>query len=237
MNNAPREDSQTANILRLAQQGLAQKQISEELRADYHYVGTVLWKLRQRGLLAAPPKGWSDDMLETLRVLIVDEKQTGSQAAAALAAKFGRPFTRNMVVGMAARNGWRSGLNAHEARFGLKPRPIVKSPTRIKATPVASCSAPAPVPAPRLAVKPATPLCVVAPIDDWSPRRITLLELGAGLCRFPIGDPRSDSFAFCGAPTAPEKTYCPHCAGIAYDSPADRAAVRKAWREARGLPA
>lgn len=36
----------------------------------------------------------------------------------------------------------------------------------------------------------------------------TLLELEAGDCRWPVGDPRQDGFHFCGAPQMVGRPYC-----------------------------
>jgi GcrA cell cycle regulator len=44
-------------------------------------------------------------------------------------------------------------------------------------------------------------------------RRRSLLELSEETCRWPVGDPRSSRFFFCGAPAAHNKPYCAeHCA-------------------------
>jgi GcrA cell cycle regulator len=40
------------------------------------------------------------------------------------------------------------------------------------------------------------------------------------MCRWPIGDPRSDEFRYCGAPAA--KSWCAHHHAIAYQSDDDR---------------
>ena len=41
----------------------------------------------------------------------------------------------------------------------------------------------------------------------------TTRALGAGMCRWPEGDPRTDAFWFCGRPAVAGKPYCgEHCA-------------------------
>jgi hypothetical protein len=50
---------------------------------------------------------------------------------------------------------------------------------------------------------------------------ITLADLDPGMCRWPIGDPRSEEFRYCGAPAA--KSWCAHHHAIAYQSADDRA--------------
>jgi GcrA cell cycle regulator len=45
------------------------------------------------------------------------------------------------------------------------------------------------------------------------PQRRSLLELDRHACRWPIGDPRSPDFLFCGAKPRRGKPYCAaHCA-------------------------
>ncbi len=57
--------------------------------------------------------------------------------------------------------------------------------------------------------------------------RITLIDLRSGLCRWPLGDPLTADFCFCGADTdSPAKTYCPSHARLARGNgtPAERRA-------------
>ena len=37
---------------------------------------------------------------------------------------------------------------------------------------------------------------------------IKLDALGAGMCRWPEGEPRTDAFRFCGRPAVADKPYC-----------------------------
>ncbi|MBM3654915.1 MAG: hypothetical protein FJX06_19280 [Alphaproteobacteria bacterium] len=175
-----------------------------------------------------PP--WSADEIAALRDALVQQRMSAGQAAAHLTAMFRRNFTRNMVIGKAKRLGiemrggapaWRASMDARMAKRLASASPAPKPrPSRAKGV------APAPSGA-----------AVVAFNADWRPRRLSLLELKVGDCRYPLGDPRDDDFAFCGAPAPIDKPYCPHCARLAYDSQADRAEARKKYREARGMPA
>ncbi len=47
-------------------------------------------------------------------------------------------------------------------------------------------------------------------------RHPTLLELGFGQCRFPLGGFAEPVRFFCGKPAALPKPYCPECAQRAY---------------------
>lgn len=81
-----------------------------------------------------------------------------------------------------------------------------------------------------------TPISQVIIVDDPFGRQgpLTLEQLQPGDCRWPIGDPQTPEFRFCGGKQRPDKPYCgPHCR-IAYESPeARRDAVRKAGEDRR----
>ncbi len=48
-------------------------------------------------------------------------------------------------------------------------------------------------------------------------RRMSILELRAGTCRWPIGHPGSESFCYCGADTGHlAATYCPTHKALAF---------------------
>ncbi len=54
------------------------------------------------------------------------------------------------------------------------------------------------------------------PREYVPPRKLPLTNLGNRECRWPIGDPRHDDFAFCGNETVTGRSYCEqHCA-VAY---------------------
>jgi GcrA cell cycle regulator len=48
------------------------------------------------------------------------------------------------------------------------------------------------------------------------PGSATVLTLGAHMCKWPIGDPSTDSFTFCGRRAETEGPYCVNHARIAY---------------------
>jgi GcrA cell cycle regulator len=47
-------------------------------------------------------------------------------------------------------------------------------------------------------------------------RRLTLMELTERTCKWPVGDPATDDFWFCGLPTLPGKPYCEAHVGVAF---------------------
>ncbi|MEL6464799.1 MAG: GcrA family cell cycle regulator [Pseudomonadota bacterium] len=46
--------------------------------------------------------------------------------------------------------------------------------------------------------------------------QLDLMELTERTCKWPIGDPATDVFSFCGLPVEPGKPYCKSCAEVAY---------------------
>lgn len=53
-------------------------------------------------------------------------------------------------------------------------------------------------------------------------RRLTLMELTERTCKWPIGDPATDDFWFCGLPTQPGKPYCEAHVGVAFQPMSSR---------------
>ncbi len=50
-------------------------------------------------------------------------------------------------------------------------------------------------------------------------RRVALVDLRPGMCRWPLGDPPDDDFGFCGAPAQAGSSYCEECRKRAYLAP------------------
>ena len=61
-------------------------------------------------------------------------------------------------------------------------------------------------------------------IDNVIPigQRRTLLELNEQTCRWPVGDPGSSDFFFCGGNTVTDLPYCAYHSRVAYQPAADR---------------
>jgi GcrA cell cycle regulator len=53
-------------------------------------------------------------------------------------------------------------------------------------------------------------------------RRLTLMELTERTCKWPIGDPATDDFWFCGLPTQQGKPYCEAHVGLAFQPMSSR---------------
>jgi GcrA cell cycle regulator len=113
--------------------------------------------------------------------------------------------TRNAVIGKVHRLGL-SGRAApsQPARPAFKaPRPArplaTQAPRRMDAQPQAAAVAPQPP---------------VVYLEE--PGSATVLTLGAHMCKWPIGDPSTDGFSFCGRRTGQDGPYCIEHARLAY---------------------
>ena len=145
--------------------------------------------------------GWTDERVELLKKLWQD-----GLSASQIAKQLGG-VTRNAVIGKVHR----LGLSGRAAPS--KPaRPVFKAPR-----PARQAAAPA---APRRIAPP--PLATAAPAPqppvryvEEAPGAATVLTLGAHMCKWPIGDPSSDDFTFCGR-RASEGPYCVEHARVAY---------------------
>ena len=57
--------------------------------------------------------------------------------------------------------------------------------------------------------------------------RVTLMELRESMCRWPLGDPTTPEFRFCGGRSIAGQPYCPHHSRIAYQPAAERKRDRR----------
>jgi GcrA cell cycle regulator len=147
--------------------------------------------------------GWTDERVETLKKLWLD-----GLSASQIAKQLGG-VTRNAVIGKVHRLGL-SGRAApsHPSRPAFKqprpPRPIsMPAPRQRAAEP-----------------RPAAPVPAVRQVPFVElPGTATVLTLGAHMCKWPIGDPSTDDFTFCGRRATEERPYCIDHARVAYAPP------------------
>ena len=170
---------------------------------------------------------WTEDRVGALKKLWLE-----GQSASQIAKQLGGGVTRNAVIG-----------KVH--RLGLSGRAAPSQPARTAATfrtarprPAAATPAPAQPSAPRRLeavqpklVQPAAP--APAPIPDL-PGTATVMTLGAHMCKWPIGDPSSREFSFCGR-RASEGVYCVEHARVAYQPQVRKGAKDGASELARSL--
>lgn len=151
---------------------------------------------------------WDDDaMVEQMKALYLGGQPT-SAIAKVLNKQFGATLTRNSVIGKLSRLGVvRSGST---------------SPTRAPKAPVVRTEALRIVNARAVAAKarverePAPPPDPIPERPQEGPGSATLLTLAAHMCKWPIGDPGTDGFTFCGRQHPNEGPYCSHHRDIAY---------------------
>ena len=145
--------------------------------------------------------GWTDERVDILKRLWLD-----GLSASQIAKQLGG-VTRNAVIGKVHRLGL-SGRAApsQPSRPAYKaprpPRPITAQPARPRG------------PEPHTAVVATTPRPVTPYVEQ--PGTATVLTLGAHMCKWPIGDPTSDDFSFCGRRAGDEGPYCNEHARVAY---------------------
>ena len=155
---------------------------------------------------------WTEDRVGALKKLWLE-----GQSASQIAKTLGGGVTRNAVIGKVHRLGL-SGRAApsQPARATFRP-----SRPRPAAPPTQAPSAPRRIEAvqPRPAAAPSVP----APMPDL-PGTATVMTLGAHMCKWPIGDPSSNEFSFCGRRSS-EGVYCVEHARVAYQPQVKRGAT------------
>lgn len=103
------------------------------------------------------------------------------------------------------------------------PRPAAAAPAAVPASNVT------PLPLRKAIVPAGQPLPPQPSLNEISPealasvrevekraRKLTLMELTERTCKWPIGDPATDDFWFCGLPSLPGKPYCEAHVGVAF---------------------
>lgn len=120
------------------------------------------------------------------------------QIAARLSERFGEEISRNQIAGFLNRNYKGPRINYVPPKKEKKEKPVKP---------------------PRAAFVPAAPIVVVEdlPVEEVAPPTgVTLEELKFRSCRWPYGDPRLESFRYCGEPRQPCGPYCAAHHGLAY---------------------
>ena len=161
---------------------------------------------------------WTDERVESLKKLWLD-----GHSASQIAAELGHGITRNAVIGKVHRLGLSGRDKAAAAPQPRNRAPSVSKPAeRLQPSrtmpPVRGNTALAldTFVAPQRQLKSADD--VVVPISE----RVTIMELKEAMCRWPLGDPSTPEFRFCGTKAGPGSTYCGPHARIAYQPSQDR---------------
>ncbi|MGA1834176.1 GcrA family cell cycle regulator [Rhizobium wenxiniae] len=151
---------------------------------------------------------WTDERIERLTKLW-GEGFSASQIAAQLG-----HVSRNAVIGKVHRLGLASRKTTTTAAAPRKHVPQSVHPAR-KSAPVRASR---PIVQGNLAVLNEMEGAELAPTAKVMPifPRVTLVELKPSSCKWPIGDPLSPEFRFCGAQTENGSPYCSYHACLAY---------------------
>lgn len=162
---------------------------------------------------------WTEERVELLRKLW-REGRSAAQVAAAL----GPDTTRNAVIGKIHRLGLADRStnsavtqNAPRARAGKTARPQAAACLSTSGAVIGNVALAF---APEIAIA-ADPIAenVVVPITT----RVTLMDLREAMCRWPLGDPNSPEFRFCGVKSpSGSGPYCRQHAAIAYQPAHER---------------
>jgi GcrA cell cycle regulator len=165
---------------------------------------------------------WTDERVELLRKLWL-EGLSASQIARELA----NGISRNAVIGKVHRLGM-SGRVKTAAPAVARPRVKIARPAvhqRMSAPIVRGNTALAIRPQPVEALLPAPEEDVVIPMSEM----VTIMDLKESMCRWPMGDPGSGEFRFCGAKKNANQNgpYCTYHGRIAYQPAQDRRRERR----------
>ena len=160
---------------------------------------------------------WTDERVEELKKLWAE-----GHSASQIAARMGG-VTRNAVIGKVHR----LGLSGRAAP--AKPKAVA---TESRATSVSTASVSTASSSPRTPVRGV--LRDLPPVEDIGLGKATVSSIGNGQCKWPIGDPASDDFHFCGQSTTGGKPYCAYHTQLAFQ-PSQSRRERKT-RETPALP-
>lgn len=189
---------------------------------------------------------WTDERVETLKKMWAD-----GQSASQIAKELGG-VTRNAVIGKVHRLGLsnRVGAPPEPAPKAKAAEPAPKPAEARPAAAAKPASNPArapekPAPEQTAAVQPANGRRPIVPAGQPLPpqpsageispealasvreiekraRKLTLMELTERTCKWPIGDPATEDFWFCGLGTQQGKPYCDAHVGVAFQPMSSR---------------
>ena len=169
---------------------------------------------------------WNDERVEQLRKMWMD-----GLSASQIAGELGNGITRNAVIGKVHRLGLSGRVKTmssapsrprvQQPRAPRNPAPRRPSNGVIGSNAIAFNFRPAPAPKPIEDV--VVPMC----------EPVTIMELKEAMCRWPLGDPATPEFRYCGGKSDIGVTYCPYHSRMAYQPAQDRRRERDRERRAQ----
>ncbi|TCP62374.1 GcrA cell cycle regulator [Rhodovulum bhavnagarense] len=184
---------------------------------------------------------WTEERVETLKKMWAE-----GQSASQIAKELGGVTRNAVIgkvhrLGLSNRAGSAAAKPAAKEKPAAKPEPAARpapEAAQHRATPAPEAATepseirrePAPAPALRKPVVPAgQPLPPQPSANEISPetlasareveknaKKLTLMELTERTCKWPIGDPATEDFWFCGLPTQQGKPYCETHVSVAF---------------------
>lgn len=174
---------------------------------------------------------WTDERVEKLKKMWAE-----GQSASTIAKELGG-VTRNAVIGKVHRLGLsnRNGGGSSEPASKAAPKAAPETKAAKAAPAPDPTPAPAPTPALRKIVPAGQPLPPQPSANEISPealakvseiekkaKRLSLMELTERTCKWPVGDPATDDFWFCGLAVQQGKPYCEAHVGVAFQPMSSR---------------
>ena len=188
---------------------------------------------------------WTDERVETLKRMW-GEGQSASQIAKELGGVTRNAVIGKVHrLGLSNRAGGKEEEEEVVPVMAAPPRPEPRAEFAAKAEPARAAeperndpprpadAAPAtnimPIPLRKPIIPAGQPLPPQPSLNEISPealasvrevekhaKRLTLMELTERTCKWPIGDPATEDFWFCGLPSIPGKPYCEAHVGVAF---------------------
>jgi GcrA cell cycle regulator len=189
---------------------------------------------------------WTDERVETLKRMWGEgqsasqiAKELGGVTRNAVIGKVHRLGLSNRVGGKdeedeaPAAAAPSAAAAARPEPAPARPDPAPRTEAARPAAPAAAAAAPASnvtqLPVRKVIIPAGQPLPPQPSLNEISPealasvrevekraRKLTLMELTERTCKWPIGDPATDDFWFCGLPSLPGKPYCEAHVGVAF---------------------
>jgi len=192
---------------------------------------------------------WSDERVEKLKKMW-GEGQSASQIAKELGGVTRNAVIGKVHrLGLSNRNGTGGSAGgsasdgAAKAKPAAKPRgkakPAAKAAPKTEAKPEAAAreapAAPAPISRAKQIIPAGQPLPPQPSANEIDPaalakvseiekkaKRLNLMELTERTCKWPVGDPATEDFWFCGLPVQSGKPYCEAHVGVAFQPMSSR---------------
>ena len=178
---------------------------------------------------------WTEEKVELLRQLWLDGK-----SASQISAVLGAGLTRNAVIGKVHRLGLAGRAKSPTAQSASARRArrrrgraarrgasggAISGATMVRGNTALAVAADAELEAQpaRLAEEIVVPMSL----------KVTIVDLKESMCKWPLGDPTSPDFRYCGSPAYGGSPYCQHHGKLAYQPMQDRRRERD--RERRVL--